>query len=112
MGYGIVSIAGYLIFLIWVIATAPSGNNTVPAIGTGAAGFAAMMGNAFSIQGFFIPVVRQFTNKKKHLLILLLAYIIGGLAYYYIAFIGAYGIVNRQGANAQTIEGFFSAGVW
>jgi len=95
MGYGIISIVGYLIFLIWVIASAPSGGNTIPAFGTGAAGFAAMMGNAFSIQGFFIPVIRCYKQPRQHVLLLLIAYIIGGLAYYYIAYMGAFGIVNR-----------------
>lgn len=60
MGYGIISIIGYLLFLIWVVAARPSGPNTFPAFGTGVAGFAAMMGNAFSIQGFFIPVLKGY----------------------------------------------------
>ena len=91
MGYGVISIAAYLFFLIWVIATAPSGPTTVPAFGSGLAGFAAMMGNAYSIQGFFLPVIRCYQQPRRHPLILLLAYLIGGLAYYYIAYMGAYG---------------------
>lgn len=64
MGYGIASIVGYLIFLIWVEASAPppSRGNTFPMVGHGLAGFAAMMGNAFSIQGFFIPVMKRYRN--------------------------------------------------
>lgn len=91
MGYGVVSIVGYLLFLIWVVSAAPSGNKTVPAVGTGVAGFAAMMGNAFSIQGFFIPVMKCHKNEAKHNLILFLAFLVGGLAYYYIAFMGSFG---------------------
>lgn len=93
MGYGVVSIAGYLLFLIWVISSAPSGNHTVPAVGSGVASFAAMMGNAFSIQGFFIPVMKCYKNDARHNLILFLAFLIGGIAYYYIAFMGSFGIV-------------------
>jgi hypothetical protein len=92
MGYGIISIVGYLIFLIWVISTRPSGPNTIPAFGTGVAGFAAMMGSAFSIQGFFIPVLKEYPKSSKHIWILFLSYIFGTLAYYYIAFMGSYGI--------------------
>jgi hypothetical protein len=62
MGYGVISIVGYLLFLIWVVAAAPSGNSSVPATGTGISSFAAMMGNAFSIQGFFIPVMKCHKN--------------------------------------------------
>lgn len=91
MGYGIVSIAGYLIFLIWVVASTPSGNHSFPAVGTGFASFAAMMGNAFSIQGFFIPVMKCYKNEAKHKFILFLAFLIGGIAYYYIAFMGSFG---------------------
>lgn len=58
LGYGIISIIGYCIFLVWLISTAPSGPNTIPKFGTGAVNLAASMGQAFSIQGFFIPVLR------------------------------------------------------
>ena len=91
MGYGIASIVGYLIFLIWVISTRPAGPNTIPAFGSGVAGFAAMMGSAFSIQGFFIPVMKGYPKESKHVWILLLAYIIGTAAYTYIAYMGSYG---------------------
>lgn len=93
MGYGIVSIVGYLLFLIWVVTSAPSGNHSVASTGTGIAGFAAMMGNAFSIQGFFIPVMKCYKNERKHNLILFLAFAIGGSAYYYIAFMGMFGTI-------------------
>jgi len=94
MGYGIASIVGYLIFLVWVEASAPplsTSRNVFPVVGTGLAGFAAMMGNAFSIQGFFIPVMKRYRNEKKHHFLLFLSYLIGGLIYYYIAFMGGFG---------------------
>jgi hypothetical protein len=100
MGYGIASILGYLIFLIWVVSSRPPGPTTIPAFGTGIAGFAAMMGSAFSIQGFFIPVLKGYKKESKHVWILFLAYIIGSGAYYYIAYMGAYGIVNRQPSSS------------
>ena len=92
MGYGIVSIVGYLCFLIWVIVTRPSGPNTVPAVGSGVAGFAAMMSSAFSIQGFFIPVLKSYSDPRKHMYILFTAYIIGILCYFYIAYMGSFGM--------------------
>lgn len=58
LGYGIISIIGYCIFLIWMLASAPSGNNTIPLFGSGAVNLAASMGQAFAIQTFFIPVLR------------------------------------------------------
>lgn len=59
LGYGIISIVMYCIFLIWVAATEPSGEKTIPLFGTGAVNLAASMGQAFSIQTFFIPVLRE-----------------------------------------------------
>lgn len=35
LGYGIISIIGYCIFLIWLIASAPSGEKTVGPTGSG-----------------------------------------------------------------------------
>jgi hypothetical protein len=91
MGYGVVSIVGYLVFLIWVVASRPSGGNVFPAVGTGVAGFASLMGSAFSIQGFFIPVLRSHKSTKNHVWILGCAYLGGIMAYYYIAFMGGFG---------------------
>ena len=58
LGYGIISIIGYCIFLIWMLVSAPSGNKTIPLFGSGAVNLAASMGQAFAIQTFFIPVLR------------------------------------------------------
>ena len=58
MGFGIISIIGYCIFLIWMLASAPSGDNKIPEFGSGAVNLAASMGQAFAIQTFFIPVLR------------------------------------------------------
>lgn len=58
LGYGIISIIGYCVFLIWLIASAPSGDNQIPKFGVGGANLAASMGQAYSIQAFFIPVLR------------------------------------------------------
>lgn len=49
------------------------------------------MGQAFSIQSFFIPVLKKNPNQNKYALYTLIAYIAGGLAYYYIAYTGSIG---------------------
>lgn len=96
MAYGIISIISYLIFLIWVIATSNQGNESVDykPFGTGAVNLAAAMGAAFSIQSFFIPVLKKSPDPKKYTFYTLLAYIIGGAAYYYIAYVGSIGITQ------------------
>lgn len=58
LGYGVISILFYCIFLAWMVGSAPSGPKTIPIIGSGIANFAASMAQAFSIQQFFIPVLK------------------------------------------------------
>jgi len=54
---------------------------------------AAAMGGAYSIQSFFIPVLKKNKNPHKYKYYTLLAYLIGGSAYFYIAYMGSFGIV-------------------
>lgn len=49
------------------------------------------MGQAFSIQSFFIPVLKKNPNAKKYTVYTLIAYISGGLAYLYIGYMGSIG---------------------
>lgn len=91
LGYGIVSIIGYCVFLVWLISTAPSGPNRIPEFGVGGVNLAASMGGAFSIQTFFIPVLREFPDPSKYAKFTLIAYLIGGSVYMYIAFAGSFG---------------------
>lgn len=93
MAYGIVSIVTYLVFLIWVVGTSDQGNDQqeLKAFGTGAVNMAAAMGQAFAIQSFFIPVLKKSPNPSKYVLLTSLAYLVGGLAYFYIAYMGSFG---------------------
>jgi membrane protein YqaA with SNARE-associated domain len=52
---------------------------------------AAAMGQAFSIQSFFIPVLKKNKKPHKYAFYTFLAYMLGGLAYYYIAYMGSFG---------------------
>jgi hypothetical protein len=63
MAYGIISIISYMIFLIWVLASAPSGHISWTPIGTNLYSFGSAMSLAFAIQAFFIPVIMK--NPKK-----------------------------------------------
>ncbi len=49
------------------------------------------MGGAFAIQTFFIPILRKNPHEQKYTFLTLLAYIFGGAAYLYIAYMGAFG---------------------
>lgn len=105
MAYGIISIITYVIFLVWVSITADQGNDSVdyPAFGTGAIGMAAAMGQAYSIQSFFIPVLKKNPNPSRYVFYTMLAYIIGGSAYFYIAYAGSFGssIITQESCIAS-----------
>ena len=100
MGYGIVSIVAYLVFLVWVIVTAPGGGTSFPAVGSGIAGFAALMSNAFSIQGIFIPIMICHPTPTNYNRILVLTFTLGAAAYFYIAYLGAFGKLGTRQASA------------
>lgn len=55
---------------------------------------AAAMGGAFAIQTFFIPILKKNKNQNKYVFLVMLAYILGGAAYLYIAYMGAFGIIS------------------
>lgn len=95
MAYGIISIFCYLVFLVWVVASAPETDVHWEPIGTNLYTFGATMSLAFTIQAFFIPVLMKNPKKSKHIFLVFLAYIIGACVYLYISFMGSFGIMNR-----------------
>ena len=106
MAYGIISIIGYVIFLIWVIATSPEGKNHWNAFGSGEVDLAAAMGGAFSIQTFFIPVLKRNQSPQKYTFFTLLAYIVGSAVYLYIAFVGAFGNILFYSRNFKPTSNY------
>lgn len=107
MSYGIISIILYLICLIWIIASYSNEDNSqeYEAIGSKAVDLAAAMGAAFSIQTFFIPILKKNPEPKKYVLLTLIAYAFGFFAYFYIAFIGSVG-------NFSIIKGYYTEYMW
>ena len=91
LAYGIFSIIGYCIFLVWMFLSAPEGPNQMPKVGSGGISMAASMGQAFAIQTFFIPILRKNKNQSSYQLYTFLAYLFGMAIYMYIAFSGSYG---------------------
>jgi hypothetical protein len=112
MAYGIISIFAYMAFLIWVVSTAPRGEIIWKPFGKNLYDFGATTSLAFAIQAFFIPVLMKNPLKSKHTLLTLFSYVIGGCIYFYISFMGSFGIINRLPLNQdpQTIEDYFKVG--
>ena len=92
LGYGVLSIAMYVVFLVWLMATAPSGGNSLKLASWDFARLCDTLATAFSLQGIFIPILKKNTKHEQNNLLLLLSYIIGGIVYTYIGFGGGYGI--------------------
>jgi hypothetical protein len=99
MAYGIISIFAYMAFLIWVVTTAPRAEISWKPFGTNLYDFGATTSLAFAIQAFFIPVLMKNPLKSKHSLLTLIAYLIGGGIYFYISFMGSFGIMSRLPLN-------------
>jgi len=70
------------------------------------------MSLAFAIQAFFIPVLMKNPSKDKHVFLTFLAYVIEAYIYFYISFMGSFGIMNRNSLknNPYTIEDYFKTG--
>ena len=96
MAYGIISIAAYLLFVTWVVGSEEekSDNKTLPYFGGNGMDLAAALAQAFAVQFFFIPVLKKNKKTGKHRFYLLMAFILGALAYAYIAFMGSYGTIS------------------
>ena len=67
----------------------------MPSFGSGAVDMAAAMGQAFSIQTFFIPVLKQNESVNRYPLYTGISYIAGYIVYMYIGYAGSFGILNR-----------------
>lgn len=67
LGYGIVSIAGYLIFLVWSLIDIsmdnPDKTNEYPVFTWNFATLCDTLATAFSLQGVFIPILRKNKNQ-------------------------------------------------
>lgn len=93
LGYGFVSILSYLVFLIYVLASAPKGNHTLPLWTLNFNQILNALSTAFSIQSVFIPIIKKSSDRSKYNLIILLSFVLGGSVYTFIAFAGAFGTV-------------------
>lgn len=95
LGYGILSIAAYVVFIGWLLWSAPaSGNKQYPLATWNFAELCDTLATAFSLQGIFIPILRKNENVASNGLMLLLAYLLGGLVYGYIGLAGSYGMIS------------------
>lgn len=93
MAYGIVSIITYLLFLTWAVGSeeASHDDNKIILFHGDGIDLAAALGQAFAIQAFFIPILKQNKKPHKYRLYTKMAFILGTIAYGYIAFMGSQG---------------------
>lgn len=81
LAYGIVSVIGYAIFLIWAQATSPSGESKVQPFGKNYSNFSAVLLGALSIHDFLVQVMIHNPNRKVFSKLIMWTYLIGGLTY-------------------------------
>lgn len=74
--------------------------------GTGSVSTAGVMAQAFTIQQFFIPVLKELPmiEAKNFTKLTLIVYIIGGVIYIFIALVGSFGILNRENSTEFSKE--------
>ena len=91
LGYGIISIITYLLFLIWVAASEKKGVDKIPLWTWNFSDVFNALSTAFSIQGVFIPIMRKCEDRTSYKKIILLSFIFGGSVYAFIGFTGSFG---------------------
>ena len=90
LAYGVVSIIGYVIFLIWAQITAPKGENTVKPFGESYPNFSAVLMFALAIHDFVVQVLIHNPNRQDYTKIIFLTYVFGASAYLFMG-LGSFG---------------------
>lgn len=103
----------YFLFLLWAFLSSPPGPASLPNVGSDFTSFTAVMSNALVIQFIFVPILKSYRNRDKYQTIMLVAYALTMLFYYYINGVGALSVVNRiPRTSVETIESYFPTGEW
>lgn len=74
-----------------MLGSAPAGEKRMQKFGGGAVTLAASMGQAFSIQTIFIPILRKNRNQGSYQEYTLITFLAGFSIYMYIGYMGAFG---------------------
>lgn len=116
MGYGIISIICYVLFVVWMFVTRPMPEDSkpVPLYTNSFVEMASTLALAIGIQTVFVPLVRANRDQSKGQFILLLSFLIGCSTYAYVSIFGGIGIKDRVPAyrQPQTVMEYFYADQW
>ena len=99
-GYGFLSIAAYFIFLLWAFLSSPGGGNSMQMIGSDFTSFTAVMSNALVIQFIFVPILKSYPHRNRYSQIMVAAYLLTMVFYYYINGVGAFALINRTAQHS------------
>lgn len=94
LAFGILSILGYIIFLIWAQSTAPSGPKKLPPTGPKFIDLAASLIMGYSIHDFVVQILFKTTTNNNFGRVVKMVYVAGTLIYTFISY-AAIAIINR-----------------
>jgi hypothetical protein len=78
---GVTSIIGYIIYLLWVIDTAPPGEKSIPATSPDSPNLMLTLLNAYTIHDFLIQVITFNPNRKDYPKIIFWLYFVANLVF-------------------------------
>jgi hypothetical protein len=94
LAYGIISTIGYCLFIIFMWINAPHGPIQFVTVDKHFPQLAAALGQGFTIQTFFIPILKKNPNRSMYKQLVKITYIIGGLVYAFIGYGGALSYIS------------------
>jgi amino acid permease len=89
LAYGIISTIGYCFFILYMWINAPSGTKHFASFDSHFPQLAAALGQGFSIQAFFVPILKKNENKNNYKQLVKYAYLIGAIVYAFIGYGGS-----------------------
>lgn len=96
-GVGFISIAAYLLFLLWAAISRPDSSPTNEMTReSDPASFTAVMNNALAIQFIFVPIIKSYQQRASYTTIIALTFIITFVVYLYIDGVGAFGRSSKM----------------
>lgn len=113
MALGIITVVGYLVFLLWANLSAPTGENSPPLINSNFIDLGISLTLGYSIHDFVVQVLVRTTTADKFKRVVTIVYF-SSIICYTIYSLSGMSLINREPRvdDPETIEEYFPKNSW